>query len=90
MIECANVQCCWPEGSPQCQIFCFGVGSIKKRKKEYSREKMGEIMFDTFKVPAINVAIPARLLLFVRVAEVVRRHKVPLLKSLDSDENFKH
>ena len=51
---------------------------------------MAEIMFETFKVPAINVAIPARLLLFVRVAEVVRRHEWPSPKSLDSDENFKH
>ena len=27
---CAIVQCCWSEGSPQCQISCFGKGSIKK------------------------------------------------------------
>ena len=31
MIVCANVQCCWSEGSPQCQIFCFGIGSIKRK-----------------------------------------------------------
>ena len=31
MIVCANVQWCWSEGSPQCQIFCFGIGSIKKK-----------------------------------------------------------
>ena len=54
-----------------------------------NREQMAEIMFETFKVPAINVAIPARLLLFVRVAEVVRRHEWPSPKSLDSDENVK-
>ena len=34
MIVCANVQCCWSEGSPQCQIFCFGNGSIKKKASQ--------------------------------------------------------
>ena len=31
---CAIVQCCWSEGSPQCQIFCFGIGSIQKKQKK--------------------------------------------------------
>ena len=69
---------CGPDGSP-----------LNPKNTLGSREKMAEIMFETFKVPAINVAIPARLLLFVRVAEVVRRHDGLSPKSLDSDENVK-
>ena len=70
---------CGPDGSP-----------LNPKNTLGSREKMAEIMFETFKVPAINVAIPARLLLFVaRVAEVLRRHEGPSPKRLDSDENVK-
>ena len=69
---------CGPDGSP-----------LNPKNTLGSREKMAEIMFETFKVPAINVAIPALLLLFARVAEVVQRHEGPSPKSLDSDENVK-
>ena len=31
MIVCANVQCCWSEGSPQCRIFCFWYRVNKKK-----------------------------------------------------------
>ena len=39
LLMCAIVQCCWSEGSPQCQIFCFGIGSIKKNKKNHFLEE---------------------------------------------------
>ena len=32
-VMCAIVQCCWSEGLPNARQLNFGVGSIKKKKK---------------------------------------------------------
>ena len=45
VIVCANVQCCWSEGSPQCQIFCFWY-RVNKKKNHFFLENKVVVNFD--------------------------------------------